>query len=123
MTTASYETASRNVEFLKAKKEIEDLKSARTRCWGAWLKCLSLGAIGSVWQSCVTGNWRPTGIATIVAVPCVFLAPVDMGLTVAFAPPITAAAMFTSAATKQRNRFHFVSPEQADMELMEKGIY
>ena len=123
MTTANYDNASRNVEFMKTKKEIQDLKVARTRTWSAWLKCLGLGFIGSIWQSALTGEWKPTGVATIVAIPCAFLSPVDYGITLSFAPPVTAAAMFTSAANKQRNRFSFVSPEQADMALMEKGIY
>ena len=98
-------------KFMAEKQEIQDLKAARTRCWGAWLKCLGLGVFGSVWQSVVTDNWRPTGIATVVAVPCLALSPVDMGTTLMFAPPITAAAMFTSKAKAQRNRFQFMSPE------------
>ena len=123
MTTTSISSTDKNIEFMKAKKEIQDLKVARTRTWSAWLKCLSLGFIGSIWQSSITSDWKPTGIATIVAIPCALLSPVDYGVTLSLAPPVTAAAMFTSAANKQRNRFSFVSPEQADMALMEKGIY
>ena len=110
-------------KFLADKQEVNDLKAARTRCWGAWLKCLSLGAIGSIWQSAVTGNWKPTGIATAVAIPCLALSPVDMGVTLMVAPPVTAAAMFTAKATSSRNRFQFHSPEQADAALASKGIY
>ena len=110
-------------QFLAAKQEILQLRSARTRCWGAWLKCLGLGVFGSIWQSAVTGNWKPTGIATVVAVPCLVLTPVDMGTTLMFAPPITAAAMFTSAATKARNKYQFHAPEQADAALAVKGIF
>ena len=110
-------------KFMAEKEEIKDLKAARTRCWGAWTKCLGLGVFGAIWQSVVTDNWRPTGIATAVAIPCLALSPVDMGATLMFAPPITAAAMFTSKAKAQRNRFQFISPEQADAALMAKGIY
>ena len=110
-------------KFLADKQEITDLKAARTRCWGAWLKCIGLGAIGSIWQSAVTGNWKPTGIATLVAVPALALTPVDMGLTLAVAPPITAAAMFTAKATSSRRRFQFHGPMQADTALAAKGIY
>ena len=111
-----------NVEFVKAKKEIRDLKAARTRCWGAWLKLVGLGAIGSVWQSVVTDNWKPTITATAVAIPCLGLSVVDSGFTLAVAPPVTAAAMFTASAKKQRDRFQFISPEQADAVLLDKGV-
>ena len=54
-----------------------------------------LGAIGSVWQSAslVTG----AGIATVVAVP-VWLCLQGHGRYSHVAPPVTAAAMFTSKA-------------------------
>ena len=79
MTTATNDYA----KFLADKQEIMDLKAARTRCWGAWLKCLGLGVFGSIWQSAVTSNWRPTGIATVVAIPCALLSPADFGVTLA----------------------------------------
>ena len=104
-------------KFIADKLEIQSLKAARTRCWGVWLKCLGLGALGSVWQSAVTGNWKPTGIATVVAVPCLALTPVDFGFTLMVAPPVTA------KATSSRNRFQFHSPEQADSALAAKGIF
>ena len=119
MTTTSNDYA----KFIADKQEVDGLKAARTRCWGAWCKCIGLGAIGSIWQSAVTGNWQPTIVATAVAVPCLGLAVVDMGLTLAVAPPVTAAAMFTSKAVKSRSRFQFHSPEQADAALAEKGIF
>ena len=119
MTTATNDYA----KFLADKQEIMDLKAARTRCWGAWLKCLGLGVFGSIWQSAVTSNWRPTGIATVVAIPCALLSPADFGVTLAVAPPVTAAAMFTAKATSTRNRFQFHGPEQADAALASKGIY
>ena len=110
-------------EFLKQKREVEDLKAARTRIWGVWLKLLSIGAFGSVWQSAVTGNWKPTGIATIVAIPCALISPADMGITLMVAPPVTAAAMFTAKTTSARNKYRFIMPEQADAALIEKGIF
>ena len=110
-------------KFLADKQEILDLKAARTRCWGAWLKCLGLGVFGSIWQSAVTGNWKPTGIATAVAIPCAVISPADFGLTLAVAPPVTAAAMFTAKASSTRNKFKFIMPEQADAALAAKGIY
>ena len=111
------------VKFLTEKQEIRDLKAARTRCWGAWVKCLGLGVFGSIWQSAVTGNWKPTGIATVVAIPCLGIAAVDAGVTLMFAPPITAAAMFTASASKARNKFQFHAPEQAEAALAVKGIF
>ena len=116
-------TTNNYAQFLAEKQEIDALKAARTRCWGAWLKCLTLGAAGSIWQSAVTGNWKPTLVATAVAVPCLGFAVADMGLTFAVAPPVTAAAMFTSKATSSRKRFQFHSPEQAEAALAERGIY
>ena len=110
-------------KFLADKQELNDLKAARTRCWGVWLKILGFGVFGSIWQSATTGNWKPTGIATAVAVPCLALTPVDMGTTLAVVPPVTAAAMFTAKATSTRKRFMFHSPEQADAALAAKGIY
>lgn len=110
-------------EFLKAKHEVQELKSARTRIWGAWAKCLGLGFIGSIWQSGVTGNWKPTVVATAVAVPCLGIAAVDFGFTLAVAPPVTAAAMFTASANKARNKYQFISPEQAEAELAVRGIF
>lgn len=116
-------TNSDYVKFLTEKQEIQDLKAARQRCWGAWLKCLGLGVFGSVWQSAVTGNWKPTGIATVVALPCALLSPADMGITLAVAPPVTAAAMFTASANKARNKYQFHAPEQAEAALAVKGIF
>ena len=116
-------SSSKYVAFMQEKKEIQNLKAARTRCWGAWAKCLGLGVFGAIWQSVVTENWKPTGIATVVALPCLVLAGIDSGFTVAVAPPVTAAALFTAEAKKQRAKHQFLSPEQADMALVEKGIY
>ena len=115
--------SSNYAEFMASKQELQDLKAARTRCWGAWLKCLGLGAFGSIWQSVASDNWKPTIIATVVAVPCLGLSVVDFGATLMFAPPITSAAMFTAKAKSARNRFRIVSPMQADAMLIDKGIY
>ena len=111
------------IQFAAEQQEIDLLKAARTRCWGAWVKTLCLGPIGSIWQSAVTNNWMPTGVATAVAVFTLPLAVVDLGLTFGFAPPITAAAMFTAKAQSARSRFKFIMPEQADAALREKGIF
>ena len=123
MTTTTTTDVNDYAKFMATKREILALKSARTRCWGAWVKCLALGVFGSIWQSAANGNWKPTGVATAVAVPCLFLAPVDAGITLALAPPITAAVMFTASAQKERNRFQFHSPEQAEAELAVRGIF
>ena len=110
-------------KFMLEKQEIKLLKAARTRCWGVWVKTLCLGPIGSIWQSAVTGNWAPTAVATGVAAVTLPLAVVDLGLTFGFAPPITAAAMFTAKAKSARNKFQYMMPEQAEAALAEKGIF
>ena len=109
-------------QFLAQKREIEDIKAARTRSYGSWLWCIGLGVIGSVIQSSRTGNWKPTLVATGVAIPCVFLAPVDAGVTLMLAPPVTAAAMFTSRTSSARNKLQIVDPMQADALLFDKGL-
>ena len=116
-------TAPDYTKFMLEKQDIKLLKAARTRCWGVWVKTLCLGPIGSVWQSATTDNWMPTGVATIVAVFTLPLAVVDLGLTFGFAPPITAAAMFTAKAKSARNKFQYIMPEQADAALAAKGIF
>ena len=73
-------------KFMAEKQEIQDLKAARTRCWGAWLKCLGLGVFGSVWQSVVTDNWRHWD-RNCRCCPLLALSPVDMGTTLMFALP------------------------------------
>ena len=110
------------VNYLKSKEEIQSLKEARSRCWSSWLWTLGLGAFGSVVRSCQTNNWKPTFIATAVAVPCLGLASVDMGFTLITAPPITAGAVFTANAMSARRRLGFNTPEQADAALFEKGM-
>lgn len=110
-------------KFLAEKQEIKNLKAARTRCWGAWTKTLLLGPFGSVWQSVVSDNWVPTLVATGVWVCTIPLAVVDLGITSAIAPPVTAAAMFTARASKSRKMMQMHSPEQAEAALAVKGIF
>ena len=109
-------------EFQAQKQELLDLKAARTRSYGSWLWCLGLGAIGSVVQSARTGNWKPTIVATCVAVPCAVLSPADAGITLMLAPPVTAAAMFTSRTSSARNKLQIIDPAQADALLFDKGV-
>ena len=122
-STSMTTTSSANYqEFLARKQEIDTIKSARTRTYGSWLWCLGLGAIGSVIQSCRTGNWKPTIVATCVAAPCIGLAAVDAGITFAVVPPITAAAMFTSKTSSSRQKLQIVDPREADAMLFDKGL-
>ena len=107
-------------EYLKGKEEVKDLKEARSRCWSSWIWCLGLGAIGSTVRSIQTGNWKPTLIATGVAVPCLGLSALDAGVSLMMIPPATAGAVFTINATTARKRFGFTTPEQADAALFEK---
>lgn len=83
--------------------------------------CLGVGAIGSVIRSAQTGNWRPTLVATGVAAVCLPIASLDMGVTFATIPPVTAGAMFTSKAMSSRKRFGFVLPQEAEAKLYEMG--
>ena len=109
-------------EFKEKKRNIEDLRAAKSRCWSSWLWCLGAGAIGSVIRSSQTGNWKPTLVATGVAAICLPVAAVDMGLTFATIPPITAGAMFTSKAMSSRKRFGIVIPQEAEAKLYEMGM-
>ena len=110
-------------QFLADKQEIKNLKAARTRCWSPFAKTLLLGPLGSVWQSVMTDNWIPTLVATGVWVCTIPVAVVDMGFTAAIAPPVTAAAMFASKASKSRKMMQLHSPEQAEAALAVKGIF
>ena len=121
--TATTPTLPDYTKFLAEQQEIKNLKAARTRCWGAFTKTLLLGPIGSVWQSVSTDNWIPTLVATGVWVCTVPIAVVDMGITSAIVPPVTAAAMFTAKANKSRKMLQLHSPEQADAALAVKGIF
>ena len=121
--TATTPTLPDYTKFLAEKQEIRNLKAARTRCWGAYAKTLLLGPIGSVWQSVVTDNWVPTLVASGVWICCIPIAAVDMGFTLAVAPPVTAAAMFASKASKSRKMLQMHSPEQAEAALAVKGIF
>ena len=109
-------------EFQSQKQEIADIKAARTRSYGSWLWCIGLGAIGSIIQSARTGNWKPTIVATCVAVPCLGIAAVDEGITLMLAPPITAAAMFTARTGSARTKLRIVDPSQADALLFDKAL-
>ena len=116
MTSTNYQS------YLSRKEEIDTIKAARTRTYGSWLWCIGLGAIGSVIQSTRTGNWKPTIVATVVAVPCAFMAAVDMGVTLTLAPPVTAAAMFASKTGTARQKLQIVDPKEADALLFDKGL-
>ena len=109
------------LEFHEKKQTIKDLRAAKSRCWSSWIWCLGAGCIGTVIRSAQTGNWRPTLVATGIAVVCVPVAAADMGISLATIPPITAGAMFTSKAMSSRKRFGFVLPEEAEAKLFEMG--
>ena len=116
-------TATNYQEYLTRKDELDTIKAARTRTYGSWLWCLGLGAIGSVIQSTRTGNWKPTIVATCVAVPCAVISVVDAGITLAIAPPVTAAAMFASKTDSARKKLQVVDPREADAMLYEKNLF
>lgn len=107
-------------EYLKAQDDIRELKSARARCWASWVFTLGAGVFGSVFRSYQLKNWKPTMIATAVAVPCLGLATIDSGLTFTLLPPLTAGAAFTMNTQTARKKLQFITPEQADAALFEK---
>ena len=110
-------------EYQLKKRQVFDLKVAKSRCWSSWWWCLGAGFVGSLVRSAQTSNWRPTFIATGVAAVCIPISTVDMGVTLAVAPPVTAAALFTSDAMTARKKLRIITPLEAEAKLYEFGEF
>ena len=96
-------------------ERLNDSKQARVRLGIAWLTHLfTVAPVASVVYSVKTGNWVPTLAATGVAVVGVPLAALDLGFTLAVAPPVTSAVLLTTATTSKRNKLGIIDPLQAD---------
>ena len=95
----------------------QDLKRAKTRCWGIWISHLFLAPVASCVYAAKTNNWLPTAIATGVAAVGVPLAIVDLGITAAIAAPVTSAAMLTGKVCEARRKRGIILPEEAEAKL------
>ena len=96
-------------------ERVNDAKQARVRLGIAWLTHLfTIAPVASIVYATKTGNWVPTLAATGVAVVGVPLAALDLGFTLAVAPPVTSAVLLTTATTSKRNKLGIIDPLQAD---------
>ena len=107
-------------EFLKEKKEIDEIKQARVRGWGVWVSHLLLAPLASVTYSARTNYWLPTIVASGVALAGIPFAIVDFGLVSAVGAPLTSAGMIVANTMNKRVDKGFLSPEQADAALLKK---
>ena len=100
--------------------KVNDAKQARVRCGPMWLFHLfTIPPVVSIVYASKTGNWIPTLAATGAAVVALPIAMIDLGFTLAVAPPITSAVLFTTAATSKRNKLGIIDPLQADQVYLE----
>ena len=99
----------------------QDLKRAKTRCWGIWVSHFLLAPVASIVYAAKTDNWLPTAVATGVALVGVPLAVIDLGITTAIAAPITSAAMLTGKVTEARRKQGLFIPEEAEAKLYSGG--
>jgi len=97
-----------------AGEQISDLKLARVRQGLNGLAHFISGPIASVYYGAKTGNWAPTLIATGVAVVAVPVAVIDLGFTLAVAPPLTSCLMMCNKSSEARRRLGILMPEQAE---------
>jgi hypothetical protein len=122
-------TAQRELDLLKAGKlpvettagntaiageQIGDLKLARVRQGLNGLAHFISGPIASVYYGAKTGYWLPTLAATGVAVVAVPVAVIDLGFTLAVAPPLTSCLMMCNKSSEKRRQLGILMPEQAD---------
>ena len=122
-------TAQRELDQLKAGKlpvetvagntaiageQIGDLKVARVRQGLNGLAHFISGPIASVVYGAKTGYWLPTLAATGVAVVAVPVAVIDLGFTLAVAPPLTSCLMMCNKSSEKRRQLGILMPEQAD---------
>ena len=96
---------------------VQDLKRAKTRCWGIWVSHLFLAPVASIVYAAKTDNWLPTAVATGVAVIGIPLAVIDLGLTAGVAAPVTSAAMLAGKVQEARRKQGLFIPEEAEAKL------
>ena len=100
----------------------QDLKRAKTRCWGIWISHLFLAPVASCVYAAKTNNWLPTAVATGVAVVGLPLAVIDLGFTTGVAAPITSAAMLTGKVCEARRKKGIYIPEEAEAKLFKELV-
>ncbi len=130
LETLKLESAKRELENLKAGRtsagtaaiageQIGDLKVARVRQGLNGLAHFLCGPIASVAYGAKTGYWLPTLAATGVAVVAVPVAVIDLGFTLAVAPPLTSCLMMCTKSSEKRRQLGILMPEQADAMMAE----
>ncbi len=130
LETLKLESAKRELENLKAGRtstgtaaiageQIGDLKVARVRQGLNGLAHFIAGPIASVAYGAKTGYWLPTLAATGVAVVAVPVAVIDLGFTLAVAPPLTSCLMMCTKSSEKRRQLGILMPEQADAMMAE----
>ena len=97
-----------------AGEQIGDIKLARVRQGLNGLAHFISGPIASIYYGSKTGYWLPTLAATGVAVVAVPVAVVDLGFTLAVAPPLTSCLMMCNKSSEKRRQLGILMPEQAD---------
>jgi len=107
-------------DYLKAQQELNEIRQASVRGWGVCITHFLLAPAASVYYGVKTQYWKPTLIATAVALSAVPLSMVDFGFTLSVAPPITSAALIISNTNQKRKERGFLTPEQAEFSLYEK---
>ena len=97
-----------------AGEQIGDLKLARVRQGMNALAHFVLAPVASVYYGSKTGYWMPTLAATGVAIVAVPIAAIDLGFTLAVAPPLTSCLMMCNKSSEKRRTLGILMPEQAD---------
>lgn len=100
--------------YLAQKEQVKAIKQARVRIGIAWLAHMFAAPISSLVYSIKTENYVPVLAATGVALVAVPVAAIDLGLTLAVAPPVTSAVLIQTKAGERRRQLGIFGPEQAD---------
>lgn len=108
-------------DYLKAQQELNEIRQASVRGWGVCITHFLLAPVASVYYGAKTKYWKPTLIASAVALGAIPLSVVDFGFTLSVAPPITSAVLIISNTNKKRKELGFLTPEQAEFSLYEKS--
>ena len=102
--------------YFAQKEKMKTVKQARVRVGLSWLlHMFTIPPVVSLVYSIKTENYVPVLAATGVAVVSAPLALIDLGLTLAIAPPVTSAVLIGNAASSSRRKLGIFEPEEADM--------